>query len=119
MNVFWEREASPRETPPKTGEPINNVTYHINQLVELGWIEPVGDRSVRGGRVGEHFYRAIKGSRFEDADLESLGEEEKALLDVGIIKEMARDLSEALLSGSYFELDDNQLMRIPMQVDVE
>lgn len=119
MNVLWEREASPREIAAEIGEPINNVTYHIKQLVDLGWIEPVGQRSVRGGRVVEHFYRAIQGSRFEDSDLESLGQHERVLLDIGILKEMANDLGKALLSGTYFELEDNQLMRIPMQVDME
>lgn len=117
MNVFWEREASPREIAAQLGEPLNNVTYHINQLVELGCIELVAQRPARGGRVVEHFYKAVSKSTFEDAELDQLGSEEKVILDLAIIKLMAADLGEALLSGSYFELDDNQLTRIPMQVD--
>ena len=119
MNVFWEREASPREIAAEIGEPLNNVTYHINQLLELGCIELVAQRPVRGGRVVEHFYKAVSMSTFDDADLAQLGSEEKVILDLAIIKLMAGDLSEALLSGSYFELDDNQLTRIPMMVDAE
>ena len=119
MNVFWEREASPREIAAELGEPINNVTYHINQLVEFGCIELVAQRPAHGGRVVEHFYKAISSSTFDDAKLEQLGSEEKVILDLAIIKLMASDLGEALLSGSYFELDDNQLTRVPMAVDAE
>jgi DNA-binding transcriptional ArsR family regulator len=119
MNIFWEREASPREIAAEIGEPLNNVTYHINQLVELGCIELVAQRPAHGGRVVEHFYKAVSMSMFDDADLEQLGTEEKMLLDLGIIKLMASDLGQALLSGSYFELDNNQLTRIPMAVDRE
>lgn len=119
MNVFWEREASPREIAAELGEPINNVTYHINQLVELGCIELVAQRPVRGGRVVEHFYKAVVKSSFDDSELEQLGGEEKVILSMAILKLMASDLGEALLSGSYFELDRNQLTRIPMMVDAE
>jgi DNA-binding transcriptional ArsR family regulator len=117
MNVLWEREASPRELAAEIGEPINNVTYHVNQLVEFGCIELVAQRPAHGGRVVEHFYKATRSSRFDDAALERLGDEEKIILDLAIIKLMASDLGEALLSGSYFELDDNQLTRIPIAVD--
>jgi DNA-binding transcriptional ArsR family regulator len=119
MNVFWEREASPREIAAEIGEPLNNVTYHVNQLVDLEWIELVAERPARGGRVVEHFYRAVTNSRFDDTELDRLGTEEKTILDLTIMKLMAGDLSEALLSGSYFELDDNQLTRIPMLVDAD
>lgn len=119
MNVLWEREASPREIAAEIGEPLNNVTYHVNQLVDLEWIELVAQRPARGGRVVEHFYRAVTNSRFDDTELDRLGTEEKTILDLTIMKLMAGDLSEALLSGSYFELDDNQLTRIPMLVDAD
>lgn len=119
MNVFWEREASPREIAAELGEPINNVTYHVKQLLELGCIELVAERPARGGRVVEHFYKAVSSSTFWDAELEQLGSEEKETLDLAILKLMAGDLGEALLSGSYFELEDNNLVRIPMLVDAE
>ena len=119
MNVFWEREASPREIATEIGEPLNNVTYHVKQLLELGCIELVAERSARGGRVVEHFYKAVSTSTFWDAELERLGSEEKMMLDLAILKLMAGDLGEALLSGSFFELDDNNLVRIPMLVDAE
>ena len=119
MSVLWEREASPREIAAELDEPVNNVTYHVNQLLDLGWIELVAHRPARGGRVVEHFYKAVSQSVFDSPDLDGLGDEEKMILDMGIIKLMASDLSEALLSGSYFELDDNQLTRIPMLVDTD
>jgi DNA-binding transcriptional ArsR family regulator len=119
MNVLWEREASPREIAAEIGEPLNNVTYHVNQLREVGCIELVAQRPARGGRVVEHFYKAVSTSTFWDAELDQLGSDEKVTLDLAILKLIAGDLGEALLSGSFFELDDNTLVRIPMLVDAD
>jgi DNA-binding transcriptional ArsR family regulator len=119
MNVFWEREASPREIARELDEPLNNVTYHINQLIELGWIELVAERSVRGGRVVEHFYRAATSSHVADDEWEMLGEKEKLQMDKTIMSLMSKDVSDAVLSGSYFARDDNHLTRIPIEVDTQ
>lgn len=117
MNVFWEREASPREIAAELDEPLNNVTYHINQLLELGWIELMAKRPVRGGRVVEHFYKAAANSHIADAEWEMLGEKEKLQMDKTIVSLMSKDVSEAILSGSFFARDDNHLTRIPVEVD--
>jgi DNA-binding transcriptional ArsR family regulator len=119
MSVFWEREASPREIATELGEPINNVTYHVNQLVNLGWIELVARRPARGGRVVEHFYKAIKGSQFDDAEWDNLGHKEKLLVDRTIMNLMSRDIAEAMLAGTFFATEDNHLTRIPIEVDAE
>jgi DNA-binding transcriptional ArsR family regulator len=119
MNVLWQREASPREIARELGEPLNNVTYHVNQLRDLGWIELIAQRPARGGRVVEHFYRATSSSHIDDAEWELLGDKEKLQMDRTIIGLMSRDVSEAILSGSFFERDDNHLTRIPIEVDSE
>lgn len=119
MNILWDREASPREIAAELDEPLNNVTYHVNQLLELGWIELVAKRPVRGGRVVEHFYKASTGSHLADAEWEMLGEKEKLQMDKTIMSLMSKDVSEAILSGSFFARDDNHLTRIPIEVDAE
>jgi DNA-binding transcriptional ArsR family regulator len=119
MCVFWDREASPREVAAEIGEPLNNVTYHVKQLLELGWIELVAQRPAGGGRVIEHIYRATHASEFGDEELEDLGKNGKDTLNTAILNKMSSDLAEALLSGTFSERDDNQLTRIPIEVDEE
>jgi DNA-binding transcriptional ArsR family regulator len=117
MIVLWEREASPREIAAEIGEPLNNVTYHVNQLRDLGWIELVATRPARGGRVVEHFYKATRNTIFDDADLASLGPDELREIDMTILRSMAKDLEQAMASGTFFAHEDNQLTRIPLDVD--
>lgn len=119
MSVFWEREASPREIAAELDEPVNNVTYHVNQLVDLGWIELIARRPARGGRVVEHFYKAIKGSQFDDAEWDNLGRKEKLLVDRTIMDLISKDIGEAMLAGTFFAKEDNHLTRIPIEVDAE
>lgn len=119
MIVFWEREASPREIASELGEPINNVTYHINQLRELGWIEEVARRPAGGGRVVEHFYKAARSTLFDDLDLAQLGPEELHVIDMTIMRSMSKDIEQAMASGTFFAHEDNQLTRIPIDVDAQ
>jgi DNA-binding transcriptional ArsR family regulator len=119
MTMFWEREASPREIAEDLGEPVNNVTYHVNQLLGLGWIELVAQRPARGGRVVEHFYKAIRDSHLDDAELARLGDKERLVVDTTIISSMSKDISEAMVTGTFFARNDNQLTRIPLMVDEE
>ena len=117
MTVLWEREASPREIAAELGEPVNNVTYHVKQLLDLGWIELVARRPARGGRVVEHFYKAVKDSVFNETELASLDREQLWVIDTSIMRSISKDISEAMVSGTFFAHEDNQLTRIPIDVD--
>jgi DNA-binding MarR family transcriptional regulator len=119
MSVFFDREASPREIAAELGEPINNVTYHVKQLVDLKWIELVTSRPAHGGRVVEHFYKAIKDSYFDEVEWEHLGEREQLLVSTTIMSLISKDVGEAMLAGTFFEREDNHLTRIPIEVDAE
>lgn len=119
LTVFWDREASPREIAVELDEPLNNVTYHVNQLVELGWIELVAKRPARGGRVVEHFYKATRKSLFDDAELADLDRKQMHVLDTTTIKMMSKDVSEAIATGTFFAHTDNHLTRVPLNVDAE
>ncbi len=119
MTIFWEREASPREVADEIDEPLNNVTYHVNQLLKLGWIELVAKRPARGGRVVEHFYKAVRDSYLTDEDLARLGDEERHVIDTQIVASMSKDISDAMATGTFFARQDNQLTRIPLMVDEE
>ena len=119
LTVFWEREASPREIATELGEPVNNVTYHVKQLLELGWIELVAQRPARGGRVVEHFYKAVKDPVFDNDELARLDHKQLHVLDTTTIEMMSKDVSEAIANGTFFARGDNHLTRIPLNVDAE
>jgi DNA-binding transcriptional ArsR family regulator len=119
LTVFWEREASPREIAAELGEPVNNITYHVNQLLDLGWIELVAQRPARGGRVVEHFYKAIKDPLFDNAELATLDDAQMHVIDTTTIEMMSKDVGEAIATGTFFAHNDNHLTRIPLAVDAE
>ena len=77
MCVLRERTASPRQVAEEIGERLNNVTYHVNQLLKLGCVELVRTERVRGGRVLEHHYRAKRRMYFDEAAWNALDEKER------------------------------------------
>ncbi|MBS1846617.1 MAG: helix-turn-helix transcriptional regulator [Actinobacteria bacterium] len=119
MSVLLERSASPRQVAEAIDERLNNVTYHINQLLKLGCIELVRTERVRGGRVIEHFYRATKRLYFDDEAWQTLNEKERLDL-VGVsLRIISRDINEAMAAGTFFGDDNAHLCRLPMIVDPE
>ena len=52
MSILSERIASPREMAAEMGEPLNNVTYHVNQLRGLVCAVPGHWRDRSAGRSG-------------------------------------------------------------------
>lgn len=116
LTILNDRVASPREVADEIGEPLNNVAYHIKILVKLGCIELVRAKQSRGGRVVEHFYRAIEPSFFTEDDWKKIGEEEQRTVTTTIMRMISHDVNAAMVSGTFFD-DDNHLSRTPFSVD--
>jgi hypothetical protein len=119
MTVLNERAATPGEIAASLGQPVNNVTYHINVLVNLGCIELIEEKPARGGRVVEHFYRATQPSYLDLEGWKQLGENEKFGLTAALMRLVSDDIDEAMARGTFYEPDDNHLSRSPMVVDPE
>jgi DNA-binding transcriptional ArsR family regulator len=119
MCVLIERQASPREVAAEIGEPLNNVTYHVNQLRKLGCIELVETGTAAGGRVVEHFYRATQRSYFDDDAWDELNDKEKYSVVNTIMRMISEDISRAMSSGSFYARDDVHISRSPMALDEE
>jgi DNA-binding transcriptional ArsR family regulator len=119
MKVLFERTASPKEIAAEMDEPLNNVTYHVKQLLELGCIELVRIQPVHGGRVVEHFYRATRRAIFDSEAWEQFGEKEKMDVTASIMRLISGDITDAMSHGTFYEPDDNHLSRSPMVVDPE
>ena len=117
MKILFERKASPKQIAAELDQPINNVTYHINVLLELACIELVSVEPASGGRVAEHFYRAIRRAYF-DADMwEQLDEKEKLDVVSTLIRMISEDINEAMVTGTFYDPDDNHISRTPLVVD--
>lgn len=119
MCIFNERTASARQIATEIGEPLNNVTYHVNQLRQLGCIELVRSEPSHGGRVLERFYSAIQRAYFDEKAWDALNEKEKLGVTGAIMKMIAKDLAESMAAGTFFEEDGVHAGRSVMQVDAE
>jgi DNA-binding transcriptional ArsR family regulator len=118
MSILLERTASPRQIADAIGERLNNVTYHLNQLLKLGCIELVRTERVRGGRVLEHFYRATQRLYFDEAAWQALGDKERLDLAAVTLRMISQDLASAMATGAFFS-DDAHICRSPMVVDAD
>jgi DNA-binding transcriptional ArsR family regulator len=117
MCLLVERRASPREVAAELGERLNNVTYHVNQLVKLGCIELVGTSPAGGGRVVEHFYRASRRTYFDDDAWDELDAKAKIGVLNTIMRIISEDIAKAMGQGSFYSRDDLHVSRSPMTLD--
>jgi DNA-binding transcriptional ArsR family regulator len=119
MTVLNERTASPRQIATEIGEPLNNVTYHVNQLRDLGCIELVRTEAARGGRVLERFYRAAQRIYFDEDSWNVLSERERLGVTGVAMKIVAKDLAVSMASGAFSSADGAHVSRSVPQVDSE
>lgn len=119
MGILLERTASPRHIAGEIGEPLNNVTYHLNQLRKLGCIELVRTERVRGGRVLERFYRAKRRLYFDEDAWEALSEKERLDVVSVSLRMISEDLTTAMAAGTIFGDGNSHLSRTGLVLDAE
>jgi DNA-binding transcriptional ArsR family regulator len=93
FNTLSSGAISPAQFARRRGEPVSNVTYHFRRLLELGCIELVEAKAVKG--AVEHVYRratqqasAVRSTR--------LALDEKGWLEVvEIFERMSHELAHA------------------------
>ncbi|HEY2053107.1 MAG TPA: hypothetical protein VGH14_04125 [Solirubrobacterales bacterium] len=119
MSILLDRTASPRVVAEEIGERLNNVTYHLNQLLKLGCIELVRTERVRGGRVLERFYRATQRLYFDEEAWQALSEKERLDLVSVSLRIISQDITTAMAAGTFFGADNAHLCRMPMVVDID
>ena len=64
LTVLNQRVASPSELAAEQEAPVGDVAYHVRVLRELGMIQLVSTRQVRGAT--QHFYRSVAPSHLDD-----------------------------------------------------
>jgi DNA-binding transcriptional ArsR family regulator len=120
MGALIEGPASPRQLAEAIEEPLNNVTYHVKQLRDLGCIELDRVERRAGGRVLERFYRTTQRAYFDDDSWQVLNDNERLAVLWSIVRMMSKDITDAMTAGTFFGQDyDIHLTRSPMTVDEE
>jgi DNA-binding transcriptional ArsR family regulator len=64
LAVLNQRVASPSELAAEQEAPVGDVAYHVRVLRELGMIQLVSTRQVRGAT--QHFYRSVDQPHLDD-----------------------------------------------------
>ena len=117
MTILNERTASPRQIAAEIGEPLNNVTYHVNQLRDLGCIELERTEAAHGGRVLERFYRATRRNYFDEEAWDALSVRERLGITGTAMKIIAKDIAQSMASGAFSSGDGAHFGRSALQVD--
>jgi hypothetical protein len=107
--------ASPAGMAREFKESVHNVGYHTSRLVELGVVEMVGERPVRGAM--EHFYRGIVKPEIDAAGFKKMKPEQRVEFIRFIFQRQAADMGVGLGDGLVGERPDSWFVRSPGYVD--
>ena len=113
--ILNERVASPNLLSQELNQSLNLVAYHVRVLEKYDCIELVDTKQRRGAT--EHFYRATRRQFLSDAEWARLPESLRPGLSGAMLKAVFGDIEEALSKGTFDEMEDRHLSRVPMVVD--
>lgn len=117
LTYLAERTASPNELKVALGVSLGDAAYHVKRLHELGAIELVDTRQVRG--AVEHFYRANLQPFYSDEEAAQLTVEERQQFAEQICMLAFADATRAFEQRTFCERPDYYITRVPLQVDDE
>lgn len=110
-----ERTASPRQMATALKRELGHVSYQVSVLKDLGLIEEVGNRPVRGAT--EHFYRAIERPLVSAEEYAELDQDERNDFAREICQLGFADAAAALATTVLSSRPDNCVARTPLLVD--
>ncbi len=110
-----EHPISPRELADHLHEPVNDVAYHVRVLRDMGVIELVGTRPVRGAT--QHFYRAVRRPHLTNEEVAELGSEEAVASATNILQMEFGDAAASLEAGKLIERPEHYVFRFTATLD--
>ena len=113
--ILNERVASPNLLSQELDQSLNLVAYHVRVLEKYDCIELVDTKQRRGAT--EHFYRATRRQFLSDAEWARMPAALRPGLSGAMLKAVFDDIEEAVTEGTFDELEDRHLSRVPMVVD--
>jgi DNA-binding transcriptional ArsR family regulator len=116
-DALAERTLSPKELADELRQPLSDVSYHVRVLRDLGLIELVETRAVRGAVL--HRYKAVERPVLTRDQIEEMPAQE-TIANATRISQMAfADLSNSLDTGKFAERPQHMAIRYPMDLDEE
>ncbi len=79
------------------GEPLNNVSNHVRELLDAGSIEIA--KTVQKGNLVQHYYRAVEISFYSKAEAEQLTYEERQVTAGLLVQQASAEAMAALYAG--------------------
>lgn len=113
--ILNERVASPNMLSQELDQSLNLVAYHVRVLEKYDCIELVDTKQRRGAT--EHFYRATRRQFLTDSEWSRMPAALRPGLSGAMLKSVFDDVEEAVSKGTFDELEDRHLSRVPMVVD--
>lgn len=113
--ILNERVASPNLLSQELEQSLNLVAYHVRVLEKYDCIELVDTKQRRGAT--EHFYRATRRQFLSDSEWARMPAALRPGLSGAMLKAVFDDIEEAVTEGTFDELEDRHLSRVPMVVD--
>jgi DNA-binding transcriptional ArsR family regulator len=116
-SALYGRIMSPRELADELGQTTEHVSYHVSELRNMGVIELVGKRKVRGAT--QHFYRVTERYHLDEQQVAALSPEESTANLIHIFQLEFADITAGLDSGKMVERTAHTVQRHPFVLDEE
>lgn len=115
LTVLNQRVASPSELAAEQGEPVGYVAYHVRVLHELGMIELVKTRQVRGAT--QHFYRSTAQTYLDDDFWGKLSLDARTSISLASIGTLNNAVRRSLEAGTFDSRTNRHLSNITLDLD--
>jgi hypothetical protein len=96
---------------------LENISYHVGVLRDLGLVREVSSRAVRGAT--EHFYEATARMMLDIEEWSKLPPEAKNSVSVAAVEETLARAGKALSAGTFDTFDERAVINLPLLLDAE
>ncbi|HEY3552569.1 MAG TPA: hypothetical protein VGK66_02670 [Solirubrobacterales bacterium] len=96
---------------------LTNISYHVRVLEDLGLIQEVDSRPVRGSL--EHFYEATARTLLDVEEWSRLSPEAKTEVSLAAVEETLFRATKALSAGTFDTFDERAVINLPLTLDAE
>jgi DNA-binding transcriptional ArsR family regulator len=115
LTLLAERVASPAEISRDLSLDLSKVNYHVRSLLEVGLVEEVRTRPVRGAL--EHFYRAVELPVITSEQESERDPEDRRAFAETTIAIYTANASHAVDTGKSLARPDHHLTRLAFDLD--
>jgi DNA-binding transcriptional ArsR family regulator len=117
LTILAQQVASPRELSELLDHDLSNVSYHVRVLDELGLIELVDEKPVRGAVA--HYYKAVERPLLSQDDWEKVPPEVRKAISLYGWDSLIMDAARAIEKGTFDNRPDRHLTRTSLLLDSE